>query len=235
MKPSGIVAYEGPSAINGAPVVAIITFESTNRKTGPMAQLWILPALTRPTDAIRLGLDDAVCGDCPHRGPMAAHGNERRTCYVNAGNAPQVVYRTWRAGGYLHGLDGACDALAWDGAPLRLGAYGDPGALPLHVIDSLCNASGRWTGYTHQWRARPDLRPYCMASVDSSDEADEAAAAGWRYFLVVPKDTTRAPAGTIWCPSDKVQCHACRLCAGTSRPARSIAIRAHGPSARFVG
>ena len=36
--PSGFVMYDGPSAIDGAPIVVIATLKSSNRKTGDMVQ-----------------------------------------------------------------------------------------------------------------------------------------------------------------------------------------------------
>ena len=224
MKTLGYVVYNGPSAINGAPIVAIVTMQSSNAKTGNMAQLWILPALTSPVEAIKRGIDAAVCGDCKHRGVNGAE----RSCYVNVGQAPLSVFRSWQAGRYMASLDAASDAIAYDARLVRLGAYGDPAALPLDVVSRIAGASAGWTGYTHQWRANPTLAQYCMASVDSLAEQEEATALGWRCFRVLEVGQQIDVANTIICPSDKVQCAKCRLCAGTSRPAKSIAIEAHG-------
>ena len=41
-KPKGYVIYDGPSRLDGKPVIAILTLESANIKTGNMAQLWIM-------------------------------------------------------------------------------------------------------------------------------------------------------------------------------------------------
>lgn len=65
----GFVAYRGPSMIDGSPIVLIVnTGESTNEKTGAMAQTYILRADTDPITANRIGADVAICGSCPHRG-----------------------------------------------------------------------------------------------------------------------------------------------------------------------
>ena len=56
--------------LNRAPIVAILTglrSPSANRKTGAMAQLWILSADESPVDASQSGADASVCGDCPLR------------------------------------------------------------------------------------------------------------------------------------------------------------------------
>ena len=45
---SGFIIYEGPSQIDGAPIVAIATLKSRNRKNGAMIQTWILRAYMHP-------------------------------------------------------------------------------------------------------------------------------------------------------------------------------------------
>ena len=53
----GLIAYTGPSRINGKPVVLLVSGEngeSANEKTGPMAQTWILPADVAPHVAINI-------------------------------------------------------------------------------------------------------------------------------------------------------------------------------------
>jgi hypothetical protein len=40
--PGGLVLWEGPSRLDGSPIVAIATFRTDNRKTGPMIQTWII-------------------------------------------------------------------------------------------------------------------------------------------------------------------------------------------------
>jgi hypothetical protein len=46
-----IVLYRGPSLLDGSPIVAIATIGSTNVKTGPMVQTWILRADMNPLEA----------------------------------------------------------------------------------------------------------------------------------------------------------------------------------------
>ena len=70
---------------------------SDNRKTGDMIQIWILCKAEDPVTAIRTGLDRLICGNCVHRGD--GHGGNR-SCYVNVGQAPQGIWRAWRAGNY---------------------------------------------------------------------------------------------------------------------------------------
>ena len=232
------VFYNGPSQIDGSPIVGIATDGSKNAKTGRMVQTWILRADREPHLAAVDGSDVSICGTCPHRHDP---GTGARTCYVTTHRAPLSVYRRWKRGGYPR--------LAGIGfeAPLRLGSYGDPGALPLDTVaDLVSRAPLGHTGYTHRWRERPDLRSYLMASTDSYTETQEAQRLGWRTFRVrasngpsfsrVRNGGLTAPR-EIECLSDSVgrQCADCRLCAGAQRPAASIWIAAHGSNARKVG
>ena len=41
-KPSGFIIYQGPSLLDGKPIVAIATTASRNVKTGSMVSIWIL-------------------------------------------------------------------------------------------------------------------------------------------------------------------------------------------------
>ena len=94
-----MILYEGPSMLDGAPIVAIATTgKSANRKTGDMIQTWILRQEWSPVDAVRYGADSSICGSCTHRGAPAE--GKPRTCYVNVGQAPQGIWRAWKAGRY---------------------------------------------------------------------------------------------------------------------------------------
>jgi hypothetical protein len=67
---NGVILYEGPSVIDGAPIVAIATgfkSPSSNDKTGTMIQVWILRADIAPHEAQKTGADESICGDCPMR------------------------------------------------------------------------------------------------------------------------------------------------------------------------
>ena len=86
--PNGYIFYEGPSAIDGAPIVVIATgFASAtgNRKTGDMVQTYIIRQDVKPTDALRTGQDASICGDCKHR-PILG-GRDRR----DRGQGPQPL------------------------------------------------------------------------------------------------------------------------------------------------
>jgi hypothetical protein len=197
-----VCVYDGPSALDGERIVALVTgggdTVTRNGKTGPLAQLWILRADVAPHVAVRDGRDATVCGMCPQRPALGGD------CYVETAKGPRSAWQAWHDGKvpYLHPL-AASAALAVavkvgriNG--LRLGAYGDPAALPLDVVADLVararRADGITTGYTHQWRTAPvAFRSYVMASADSAQDQADARAMGYRSFRVVkPTDADAA-------------------------------------------
>ena len=230
---NGNTIYNGPSQLNGDAIRSVITgtkIKSKNDKTGDMAQMWIMVSAERPTDAAKTGADSAVCGECPHR-PLLAKINNVAPCYVNLGQAPNGVYRSE----YPNGVPTIKK-------PLRLGAYGEPTALPFELVQDAVNNADGHTGYTHQWRTcDPRFKTLLMASVDSIEEQIEAQAQGWRTFRVRKNSNSdrrlashlrKTLANEISCPASKeagfrTQCADCRLCAGTSRDAKNIVINAH--------
>lgn len=223
--PRSLVVYRGPTCYPGFKgyIRAILVLRSANRKTGNMAQLHILPDRVAPHVAQRTGSDSMVCGRCPLR-PSQGGG-----CYVVTCQGP---LSTWRATKGEPVASPEDIRAALQGRTLRLGAYGDPAALPTSLVASLVAAvQGRATGYTHGWRDRPDLKPYAMASVETPADMFEAHGKGWRTFRA------RAPGAPVlaWeidCPAPKVTCEACLLCRGASLRARSISIPVHGSRAR---
>lgn len=239
VKVTGYTLYDGPSLLDGSPIVAILTLSSVNAKTADMAQLWILPKHTSPSDAIHSGADFSVCGNCKHRGSIVDGRNQGRTCYVLPFQAPRSVWSAHTRGRYPTISLAEASALVAD-RPVRLGAYGDPAAVPTEVSALLTQASARHTGYTHQFRTAESLRPFVMASVDTLDEARAARLAGWRYFRVSP-DAHLIP-GEMLCPASKeagqkTTCDKCGLCNG-ARPndrRKNVVILAHGAgAAKFI-
>jgi len=212
---NGYEIYNGPSELNGEPIKVIKTGTkraSTNRKTGDMAQWWIMPTNSKPTDAVTNGDDRAVCGDCPAKPSNGGH------CYLNYG----WMNGTWNA-------TYPSEPTSRD-VPDRLGAWGDPAAIPYDVVKA--HMSARFTGYTHQWRTcDPRFQSILMASVDSQAEYIEATNAGWRTFRTRTK-TDNIHVNEISCPASKesgerVKCADCLLCAGTSKQAKNITIIIH--------
>jgi hypothetical protein len=209
--------WTGPSVLDGSPVFVAATDGSHNRKTGPMVQVWILRADVHPFQAVRTGQDVAICGDCALRG---VNGGQGRSCYVPVQHAPAAVYRAFQAQQYD---DQRTMTACFYRQTVRIGAYGDPAAVPWWFwFDRLSHAVG-WTAYTHQWRTAGDtFRSFCMASVESEADAREAHRAGWRTFRV-RGPLSPVASGEIVCPASEeaghqTTCARCRLCNGMSRP-----------------
>lgn len=226
------IIYEGPSLIDGLPIVAIATIDSKNVKTGDMLQTWILRADMDPFTASRTGADRSICGDCVHRGQP--HNGEtgqakKRSCYVNLLFGPLSVYRAFRKGAYARVSN---LANLGHGRMIRIGSYGDGAAVPQRIWDELCSEAAGWTAYTHQPNVDPDR---FMTSVESLTAAQAAWERGERTFRVVG-DTHHLERNEVLCPASheagkRTTCEHCKLCAGASIAAKSIAIVAHGSGA----
>lgn len=243
-QPTGYVIYRGPSMLDGAPIVAIATMHSENRKTGDMVQTWILHDDLSPIEASKAGADASVCGDCKHRWSLGG------ACYVNIGQGPGSIYRAYKRGNYPDLT--AANSPLWaiskigEGRAVRLGAYGDPVAVPVAVWECLIAESIGHTGYTHQWRnIRADLpadafRRILMASVDTDAEYAAAQSAGWRTFRVRCADSETVMPREFECVSDTkgTACADCLACDGSARgPGQaSVFITVHGSlKSRFAG
>ena len=228
---NGVVLWSGISLIdNRTPVVLIgtgFTRDSANRKTGPMIQTWILRADVSPVETVAERADAGICGGCPHRKQV----DGSRTCYVNVGQAPRAIWAAWRNGD----LDVATDLSALgDGLVIRLGAYGDPAAVPTEVWDALLSRSAGHTGYTHQWKSARlrGVTRHVQASCDSEEDARQAVALGLGYFRVKTVDAPMLP-GETYCPADahpgSVTCRDCLACSGNGA---RIVIDVHGSGAK---
>jgi hypothetical protein len=220
---SGFELWRGKSQLTGANIVVIITLHSANTKTGDMAQTWILNADISPLEAIRIGDDTAICGDCSLR------HNKGGGCYVYVAQSPRAVWEAWHNQKYTKLPVEHFKVLS--GLPVRHGAYGDPAAMPMHILKEIQKYVVTYTGYTHQWRAteHSELKTMCMASVENPEQQLEAAQKGWRtYRIIKPGDELLQD--EILCPhiTTGVQCVKCRLCRGTAHPAKNIAVHAHG-------
>jgi len=234
MKILGYIAYDGPSAIDGAPIVVIINKldGSKNAKTGAIVQSFIIRSDIDPVKALQTGDDASVCGSCEHR-PKLARRTGAAPCYVQVAKSVLSVYNAYRRGRYVK-ADPATIAAALAGKIVRIGTYGDPFAAPVQMWNQTTRYALGRRGYTHQWD-RPDFdvdawAPLVMASADTIDQAAKANLLGMRVFRV--SQGVDVQPGEASCPASaeagrKSTCAKCTLCAGTSIQARDIVIADH--------
>lgn len=221
--------FRASSALDGSDIlVAVVLPKSAkNAKTGALAQVYILPAHQEPHLAFKAGAYGGVCGDCP-----AQKGH----CYVDRTKGSLMVYRAIQRGISYQQVtpEGMGQALA--GLAVRLGADGDPAAIPADQLQAIMAHVTEWTGYTHQWNRKGmgHLRSVCMASCDTPDQQLQAAANGWRTFRTMMEGETKAK-GEFVCPASveagaKKQCTDCLACDGIGSNGRRAnpVILAHG-------
>ena len=227
MIPNGNIIWEGASLINEAPIILLVTGTtrpSANRKTGWMLQTWILPKDIHPTEAIKSGADESVCGSCPLRGDKG----KGRICYVNHMTIGQV-YKAYKEDKYpliktSHKLNGR---------DLRIAAYGEATAVPFEIWEALLKVTRIKTGYTHRWRdCDPRWRQHIQASVESVRLKAEANSRGWKTFRVKQKHEPVLPDET-YCPADNsnyaITCQDCGKCNGRFG---NIVVNVHGIGAK---
>jgi hypothetical protein len=239
-KPNGYILYEGPSAIDGAPIVVIATGfanSSANAKTGDMIQTWIIRSDIAPHHAVKSGDDASICGQCPHRPAMrdtvTASGEAFVPCYVKTFHAPLSVFNGYQRGIYPRATMADIASLC-AGRMVRFGSYGDPFAAPIGIWQAAASKALGWTGYTHQWRkAGADWARLVMASADSLADMLAAHKRGFRTFRVTAKPFENVKGLETICPASKekaaaTNCATCRACMGTASKARvSVQIARH--------
>jgi hypothetical protein len=229
-KPQGIILYEGPSLLDGKPIVCIATgfHASNNPKTGKMLQTWIMRSHVNPLVAWKNGCDKSVCGDCIHR--------RLKSCYVNVEQAPNGVYKAYKRGRYERlNVDNLRFFL---GQKLRIGSYGEPSAIPVEVWERVIPFVSAMNGYTHQHKTcDKSMRKYLMASCDTANDAKEAQKNGWRTFrTILPWEPKKE--NEFVCPAskeggNKTTCSSCLACGGLSaKVKKNPIIEAHGSFGR---
>ena len=243
------IIYNGPSLIDGKPIIVVAIIKSGNSKTGNMIQTHIIRADINPLDASKSGEDYSICGNCKHRGVATNNPQkkiaEKRSCYVNLGQGPLQVFKAYIKGNYPTVTNKEDIARIGAGRMIRLGTYGDPAAVPESVWDALLRDSIGHTGYTHQHALNtPETYSRMMYSADSRQDALQAHAKGYRTFRVISlgeyhKAESKGESGLlnneILCPASKeagfkTTCNNCKLCSGNNIKAKSIAIVSHGMS-----
>jgi hypothetical protein len=223
MKTLGYIAYQGPSEIDGRPIVVIVNklTGSDNAKTGAdLVQTFIIRSDVAPTAALKTGADVSICGQCVHR-PILAKSNGQAPCYVNVGRSVRSVFEAYKRGRYTPATPAQLRAIL-KGRKVRLGTYGDPAAAPVTMWQTITADAAGIVGYSHQWQSigfdHAAWAPLVMASADSVDEAAQANLFGMRVFRVSVGIDRQAGEAT---------CDTCMLCGGTSKAARDIVIADH--------
>lgn len=225
MKYNGILVYKGKSQLDGENIIAVATKDTKNEKTGDSIQIWILRGDIGPIIAKRLGYDFSICGDCPFR--------DAGTCYVNLCHGPLQIFKAYHNDKYEK-LNNTNIEFFRD-KEVRLGAYGDPTAIPIFIWNKIAEISNSIFGYTHQWSNLKfqEYKKYCMASTEDLISYQKAQKLGWRTFNV------KLPGEELFeneyrCPASKeagflTNCSKCQSCKGVSiNIKKSVAITFHG-------
>ena len=125
---------------------------------------------------------------------------------------------------------------------VRLGAYGDPGAVPVYIWESLISNAKGHTGYSHHAKMTQPLSEFrsdlYMYSADTEEEALQIWAKGYRTFRLVKTMADINPANEILCPAHELAgrrttCENCGLCGGSKVEAKNIANIVHGYGSKF--
>jgi hypothetical protein len=157
---SGII-YNGPSLLDGKPIVVIATYSKRNAKTGAVVQTYILVDGINPLEASKTGADFSICGNCAMRGEVTTDPNRKqaknRRCYVNLGQGVLIVYKSFLRGVYAMADNTADRKSIGRGRFVRVGTYGDPAAVPAAVWEELLSEADTFTAYSHQSGWRPDI------------------------------------------------------------------------------
>ena len=169
---NSIVLYKGISLLdNETPIMVVMSGynkDSENDKTGPLVQLYILPIDILPRDAYTSG-SKSVCGDCRYNGDNG--------CYVRWSHLKGM----WNSARSQNPIPLSLAKEFVKGLRVRVGAAGDPAAVPFSFWNELLSSCESHTGYTHQWN-KPQfasLSRLFVASTDSKEETKQANAKGW--------------------------------------------------------
>jgi hypothetical protein len=230
-KPLGIIVYKGPSQLDGKQIIAVATGiggRKKNEKTGDAISIWIIRPDVNPYLATKIGDDYSYCGDCKHR--------HFGSCYIIPHHGAVPVFHAYHRDRYEH-LD-IDNIVHFQDQHVRLGAYGDPAAVPIAVWDKIAGIAKSVLGYTHQWKNPKfsEYKKYCMASVDYDKEYHQAQKLRWRTFRIRMDDEGLFD-GEFVCPASKENgkksnCSSCQACGGwNSRVSKNPCIIVHGGGA----
>lgn len=224
-----VVIYKGISLLdNETPIMVVMNGynkDSQNTKTGPLVQIYILPIDILPKDAYFEG-SPSVCGDCKYNG--------NNGCYVNWANIRPI----WNSARSQNPVSREITKEITRGLRIRVGAAGDPAAVPSSFWEDILSTCDTFTGYTHQWH-NPEfasLSRLFVASTDSNEETKQANEKGFSCFevfdneppsdksiLCLATDETKTKDGLPF------SCSTCMLCNGKGK-GKNIHVQLHGAS-----
>jgi len=180
--------------------------------------------------------DGKVCFDCPF---AVSNGASLSACYTHKMMQYSGFLASLRSIGKLH--------TSFDDVPeysheiaaqivtmcadryVRFGTYGEPSLMPIALVGCIVAVAKSWTGYTHQWRTKPEYAPYFMASTHNADDERLASLIGYRSFVASPTPLSQF----VSCPASaemnfKSNCSKCGLCSGTKgKGSKSVIILEH--------
>ena len=220
-------------------------YSEKNPKTGPAPTLWV--GATREES-------HESCAGCALHKDYAPDGKGR--CYAQMGRLAfthSSMIKAHERDPGRYSFERAMNRRTVRDRIVRFGAIGDPSAIDHDTlrrwIDYILDQPQGLSviGYTHHWR-KPEnqwLRDYFMASCESTAQADEAIAMGWRPAIVADQDwnglDVRASDDSPYmlCPSVastrkeglRITCGDCRLC-DVKRNRQVIVFPDHGPARR---
>jgi hypothetical protein len=111
MNTNTLCVYDGPSLVDGVRTIVLVTgFEtpSINTKTGDMLQAYILRADMSPSEAVKIGADETVCGNCAMRPILVALAKTTKpdddtiACYVDKVRGPDGAWQSNNNGNVEH-------------------------------------------------------------------------------------------------------------------------------------
>jgi hypothetical protein len=224
-----LVLYKGISLLdNETPIMIVMsgfTKDSSNQKTGPLVQLYILPIHDSPKDTYFSG-SKSVCGDCKYNG--------NNGCYVRWSHLTSI----WKSAKSQAAIPMTLSKEFLRGLRVRVGAAGDPASVDAQVWSQLLSTCENYTGYTHQWDKPKyqNLQSLFMASVDNARENEKAFSLGWSTFFVTDNEEEAqeeglrclASAGKTDAHGLPTTCATCMLCNGKSIKQKTITEVIHG-------
>ena len=222
-----IVIYKGISLLdNETPIMVVMSGynkDSQNDKTGPLVQLYILPIDILPKDAYTSG-SKSVCGDCKYNG--------NNGCYVRWSHLKGL----WNSARSQSPVSMRLSKELIKGLRVRVGAAGDPAAIPFTFWNSLLSGCEKFTGYTHQWNKDEftSLSSLFVASTDSKEETRQANDKGWSTFEVIDNEEP-SPSSILCLATDTTKqknglpftCSSCMGCNGKGKQ-KNWYVQLHG-------